>query len=720
MRKLIPIRLLVAVFVMYSFSLNSLRAQADTTDFSVFDMDIEALMNIPIVSASKKAESSFDSPLSASIITKDEIEKSGATTIEELMRMVPGFIVRETTNGNFDVHIRGNDNAPPGSYIYNATNQMTLIMIDGRKVYNQMNGGTLWETLPVSLTDIESIEIIRGPSAALYGPNAVTGVINIITKKSLTNQHEVHANLQGGTSSTFIANASVGYKVNKLSLRISGNVDNRDREQNTYYNYARQEYVIADSLVDYTGSGNNIPASQVEGKYGNPYLAKRKMGGNLFARYDLSEKSYIDLAYGIQSSEAQVPFMEGTTTPITKRESMTQSVDVRAQTGNLLSQVSLLTGTQDIYVGARGIIAKYDLTTIDGNIEYDYSKNNLTIRPGINYQFASYNDSPYISEEDAGKGILNGTKELSSLGVTLRGDYTLQEKLRLIAALRMDKYQYPDDTYFTYQFIGTYKLNENHIVRALTSRANRGAFMADIHSNIATGSNVYEGTQDINLPVMTSYEVGTRNKITDFLQTDVELFYNKTTNFSGLEFDNVDLGTGTVTLKYRNYPTELTQLGATITVNMAPSKNLLIKAFATVQNSQMKDYEQDKYINPFPGVFLPSSDTISGNTEHKNTPRIFGGATINYNYKSKLNVFATLYGYGEQTYSYEYVPVYENGNPEDKITPKLRLDMKVSYNIWRQSSVFVNARNLLNASSNEFGFADNIGGLYLAGLDLKF
>lgn len=714
MRKLIPTRLFIAALVMYSFSFNSLQAQTDTTDFSVFDMDIEALMNIPIVSASKKAESSFDSPLSASIITKEEIEKSGATTIEELMRMVPGFIVRETTNGNFDVHIRGNDNAPPGNYIYNATNQMTLIMIDGRKVYNQMNGGTLWETLPISLTDIESIEIIRGPSAALYGPNAVSGVINIITKKTITNQHEVHANLQGGTSSTFIANASVGYKVNKLSLRISGNVDNRDREQNTYYNFARQEYVIADSLIDYTGSGNNIPTSQVEGKYGNPYLSKRKMGGNLFARYDLSEKSYLDLAYGIQSSEAQVPFMEGTTTPITKRESTTQSIDLRAQTGNILSQFSVLNGTQDIYVGSRGVIAKYDLTTIDGNIEYDYTKDNLTIRPGVNYQFASYNDAPYISEDDEGKGLLNGTKELSSIGVTLRGDYTFKEKLRIISALRMDKYQYPDETYFTYQFIGTYKINDNHIVRALTSKANRGSFMADIHANLQTGSTIYEGSKDISLPVMTSYEVGTRNKITDFLQTDIELFYNKTQNFSGLEFDNYNPVTNDLTLKYRNYPTELTQLGATITINMAPSKNLLIKAFATVQNSQMKDYEQDTFVG------LPSSDTISGNTEHKNTPKIFGGATINYNYKSKLNVFATLYGYGEQTYSYEYVPVYVNGNPEDKITPKLRLDMKVSYNIWRQSSVFVNARNLLNASSNEFGFADNIGGLYLAGLDLKF
>ena len=63
-----------------------------------------------------------------------------------------------------------------------------------------MNGGTFWETLPISLTDIERIEIIRGPSTALYGPNAVSGVINIMTKKTLEeNNLEVNASVQGGT-----------------------------------------------------------------------------------------------------------------------------------------------------------------------------------------------------------------------------------------------------------------------------------------------------------------------------------------------------------------------------------------------------------------------------------------------------------------------------------------------------------------------------------------
>ena len=106
----------------------------------LLSMSLEDIMNTQIFSASKKAENIFDSPLSATVITRDEIESSGVTTIEEIFKLVPGMIIREETNGNFDVHLRGNDNIPPGNYIFFSVNTMSLIMLDGRKVYNNMSG----------------------------------------------------------------------------------------------------------------------------------------------------------------------------------------------------------------------------------------------------------------------------------------------------------------------------------------------------------------------------------------------------------------------------------------------------------------------------------------------------------------------------------------------------------------------------------------------------
>lgn len=159
----------------------------------------EMILNKDIVSASKKVESSFESPLSTSVISHDEIVESGARTIEEVLRLVPGLIVREKTNGNFDVHIRGNDNLPPDHMFVYSENSITLVMIDNRPVYNYVHGGTFWETLPVGIEDIDRIEVVRGPSSALYGPNAVSGVVNIITKVQESKKLSVDANAQAGT-----------------------------------------------------------------------------------------------------------------------------------------------------------------------------------------------------------------------------------------------------------------------------------------------------------------------------------------------------------------------------------------------------------------------------------------------------------------------------------------------------------------------------------------
>ncbi len=131
--------------------------------------------------------------MSADVITRDMIQKSGARTIPEALRLLPGMIVREQSSGNFDVHIRGLDNIPPGSMMHDFPSTTMLVMIDYRVVYNYIMGGTFWETLPIDIVDVERIELVRGPTAALYGPNAVTGVINIITRKPTANGPQVSA-----------------------------------------------------------------------------------------------------------------------------------------------------------------------------------------------------------------------------------------------------------------------------------------------------------------------------------------------------------------------------------------------------------------------------------------------------------------------------------------------------------------------------------------------
>lgn len=705
--------------------------ESTSTDLEIldlFEMDLESLMNIKIVSASKKAENNFDSPLSMSVITEDEIRNSGATTIEEIFRLVPGFIVREKTNGNFDIHIRGNDNAPPGNYIFNSVNSLSLVMIDGRKVYNQMNGGTFWETLPISITDIQQIEIIRGPSAALYGPNAVSGVINIITKKGLADDKKFVANAsaQGGTNNSTIANLSLGTKIKKLSIRVSGNYDHRNRFEDTYYNYILGKYTSIDSLLDWQSTSSEfVSKDRTDAFFPNASLSKEKMGANLYAHYDFSEKSYIDVAFSTQKSSAQTIFMESSTTPLGFRESSTKNAEIRAKLSDFVIQGSFLNGTQDIYKGTSSPY-KYDFKAIDGNLEYDFNnkKKNFSLRPGFNYQYSEYSDLAYAKDNKEGRGLLNATQNLSTLGVTLRSEYKPTSSTRIIAALRADKYNYPDDIYTSYQFIITQKLNENHIFRALTSRANRGSFMADIHTNLTTGGMLLVGNPDIKLPVMTLYEIGSRNKINRFLQTDIELFYSVTENFSGLEFESLDLEKGLATVRYRNYPTVAKQLGTTVSLNISPSKKLLFKVFTTIQKTTLEDYEQDKYdftYVPLGASPLPLSDTIS-TFDHKSTPSVYGGINMTFKPTSKLTVFSNVYFYTAQEFIYQGIPTQLGTtiNPTDNISAKMRMDLKVSYKVWKNNAIFINGKNIFNTQKNEFGFGESIGALYLIGLDFSF
>ena len=97
-------------------------------------------------------------------------------------------------------------------------NITTLVMIDNRKVYSYAFGGTFWESLAIEIIDIERIELIKGSSGALYGSNAVSGVINIITKKIKNKKLNVNANLQAGNFNSKIAEFSISKGLNEKKI----------------------------------------------------------------------------------------------------------------------------------------------------------------------------------------------------------------------------------------------------------------------------------------------------------------------------------------------------------------------------------------------------------------------------------------------------------------------------------------------------------------------
>ena len=700
----------------------SLKVNGQEVEQDLFDLSLEELMNIEIVSASKKAESSFKSPLSSTVLTKDEIIASGATTIEEALRLVPGMLIREETNGNYDVHIRGNDNLPPGNFAFYSENSMSLVMIDGRPVYNYANGGTFWETLPISIVDVERIEVVRGPATALYGPNAVTGAINIITRTPEDKSISVNGSAQIGNKNTSIIDLSLGTSLleNKLKIGLSGNFEQRDRDMETYYAFALGEYVPGDQVIDYT-------TGAVGGSFPDAEKAKDRKGANAFVKYHVNEKVSFNLSGGLQDSYAQNIFNERNSTLLSNRSSDSKYIDFSAQIHGLSAQVSHNAGTQNIQAGTDSQNSTFDFNILQTNLEYDINIGKLTLRPGVNFQDATYTDLPYGGGEN--NGYLNAENTLSSFGYFLRADYKPTESLRLIAAIRNDHYNTPDDTYLTYQLVGTYGIGDNHLIRALYSKANRGPFMIDSYLNYTTGNGLtspyieYKGSESLNLPIMNMFEVGYRGMLSSKVTLDVEVFHTITDNITSFEPTYLEIDDYGLHLIYEYIPVDLKakQTGATFSLNYAPSAKVQLKAYATIQQTELEEY--DKKVSPI--IIDPSTWTFElptyerMNATHKQTPSIYGGITGNFRPMDKFNLFAGVYHLGKHTYRHDYAS-YDESKGEAEVPARTVFNIKASYNIYKNNSLFINARNAFNSKGTEFGFADEIGGLYLAGVNLSF
>jgi len=161
-------RLACAFLALFVFSVSS--SWASVT--GAFEMSLEELMNIEVTSVAKKPQQLRDIPAAVHIISAEDIERSGATCIPEALRLAPGVHVMQLSNNRWAVAIRG---------AAREYSNKLLVLVDGRSVYMPTFSGVMWETLGVPLSNIQRIEIIRGPGAAIWGSNAVNGVINIIT-----------------------------------------------------------------------------------------------------------------------------------------------------------------------------------------------------------------------------------------------------------------------------------------------------------------------------------------------------------------------------------------------------------------------------------------------------------------------------------------------------------------------------------------------------------
>jgi iron complex outermembrane receptor protein len=140
---------------------------------NLVDMSLEELLTIEVVSASKKSQLITETSAAIYVITADDIRRQNASTLTDLLRQVPGVLVARESTGEWSISIRGfNDKH---------ANKL-LVLMDGRTLYSPLYAEVEWDIQDAMLEDIDRIEVIRGSGAAIWGANAVNGVINIIMK----------------------------------------------------------------------------------------------------------------------------------------------------------------------------------------------------------------------------------------------------------------------------------------------------------------------------------------------------------------------------------------------------------------------------------------------------------------------------------------------------------------------------------------------------------
>lgn len=288
------IKTLFAVFCSLIITLplagQQLSENPSTTDLK--RLSIEELMNIEVISVSKRPEKLHEAASAIQVITYDDIKQSGATSIPEALRLANNLQVAQVNSSQWAISARGFNNV--------LANKL-LVLIDGRVLYTPMYAGVFWDVQNILLEDVDRIEVISGPGGTLWGANAVNGVINIITKNSKDTKG-LFAEVGMGSELPWTANLRYGGNIlEKLSCRVYGTTFKRGDTRLVDSIQANDNWKMAQTgfRMDWDAPDNsqlmiqaNLYSDRPDPDGGKPVLAN---GSNIVALWTKSFSEHEDL-----------------------------------------------------------------------------------------------------------------------------------------------------------------------------------------------------------------------------------------------------------------------------------------------------------------------------------------------------------------------------------------------------------------------------------------
>ena len=512
-----------------------------------------------VVTASRVGQDPLDSPSTVAVLTADDIRLSGVTNIPDLLRRVAGVDVMNLSAGQADVSIRG---------FNNKLNNKVLILIDGRSQYLDFIGGTVWETFPVQLEEIERIEVIRGPGSAVYGANAVTGVINIITRTPGEGDQVVH--IDGGAPALLRASAVASGRVGETAYRLSAGYHQQRR-------WAK-ELNVADS-----------PFSSTLPFFEDDDTGLQSLRFNARVDRTITEDVAVSFAGGI--TDTQTEFYATGSLP-------NYYLDVAHQylrADLFISRLHLRTfwnnhrGSTGPWLQTQGAIdrlnAEFDNDVVDveleAPVEFETGPVKHTLNVGGGYRLKRFRftylrggfETPEI--ENHGKAFLNEQLQIGKFGavVSLRADlHPLIDLNRTLSPRGALLYRLFDKT--------SIRLSGGSAYRA----PNGIESYMDLNLPTPTDGVFIRDVGDLNLipERIVTAELGLHDESTFYHRADVAVYFNQVQNLIGLrdveqtiaQFDPVANGISVGTTGWVNLPPTYTGIGVEADLELYPTDGL--------------------------------------------------------------------------------------------------------------------------------------------------
>lgn len=460
-------------------------------------MSIEELLSVDVYSVTKSPRKITESPAAIYILTSEDIRRSGATSLPELFRLVPGMSVSRSESGRWQVSARG---------FHQSFSTKLQILIDGRTVYSPLMSDVYWDVQDVILEDLERIEIIRGPGASLWGANAVNGVINIITKSASRTQGG-QVTVLAGDEDKALTSVRYGGQLGDAWYRLF--VQYRDRD------------------TSWVAEGEPVDDSDL-------------MHAGFRVDWDLSAADTLTLQGDVHEGQTRIPLAGQSLIP----PYMSDVAEVNDVQGfNVLGRY-----THEASRGDTAIVEVYydraerhsvqlpneDRDTFDIDFQYAcrlWSRHDLMWGAGCRYT----EDETTVGE------IMHFTPSSSSdelYSVFLQDDVgMLEDKLHLIVGA---KYERNDYTGSEFQPSGRllWNAHERHSLWVSVSRAVRTPSRFDFHSELdiavippssASGTPTqlkFFGSESMESEKLTAYEIGYRLQPADCLFIDIAAFIN--------------------------------------------------------------------------------------------------------------------------------------------------------------------------------------------------